>query len=62
MASSPANEEIGKALREDVRMYPEIAIREISANMIIHQDFSVLGFPMIEIYSDRVEISSRGNH
>jgi len=56
----PANEEIGKALREDVRMYPEIAIREISGNMIIHQDFSVLGFPMIEIYSDRVEISSPG--
>lgn len=56
----PANEEIGKALREDVRMYPEIAIREISANMIIHQDFSVLGFPMIEVYSDRVEISSPG--
>lgn len=56
----PANEEIGKALREEVRMYPEIAIREISANMIIHQDFSVLGFPMIEIYSDRVEISSPG--
>lgn len=56
----PANEEIGKALREDVRMYPEIAIREICANMIIHQDFNVLGFPMIEIYSDRVEISSPG--
>ena len=54
----PANEEIGRALREDVRMYPEIAIREISGNMIIHQDFSVLGFPMIEIYSDRVEIFS----
>lgn len=32
----PANEEIGRALREEVRMYPEIAIREISANMIIH--------------------------
>ncbi len=56
----PANEEIGRALRVDVRMYPEIAIREISANMIIHQDFSIIGFPMIEIYSDRVEISSPG--
>lgn len=56
----PANEEIGRALRKDVRMYPERAIREIAANMIIHQDFSVLGFPMIEIYSDRVEISSLG--
>ncbi len=41
----PANEEIGKALRKDVRMYPEIAIREISANMIIHQDFQFLVFP-----------------
>jgi predicted HTH transcriptional regulator len=56
----PANEEIGRALRKDVRMYPEIAIREIAANMIIHQNFAVLGFPMIEIYSDRVEISSPG--
>jgi predicted HTH transcriptional regulator len=56
----PANEEIGRALRKDVRMYPDIAIREIAANMIIHQNFAVLGFPMIEIYSDRVEISSPG--
>lgn len=56
----PANEVIGQAERKDVRMYPPIAIREVSANMLIHQDFSVLGFPMIEIYSDRVEISSPG--
>lgn len=56
----PANEEIGNALRTDVRMYPEIAIREIAANMIIHQDFNVLGFPIVEIYSDCVEISSPG--
>jgi predicted HTH transcriptional regulator len=56
----PANEVIGRALRKDVRMYPEIAIREIAANMIIHQNFAVLGFPMIEIYSDRVDISSPG--
>lgn len=32
----PANEEIGLALRKDARMYPEIAIRELTANMIIH--------------------------
>lgn len=56
----PANEEIGKALRTDARMYPEIAIRELVANSIIHQDFSVQGFPMIEIYSDRIEISNPG--
>lgn len=56
----PANEEIGSALRKDARMYPEIAIRELIANMIIHQDFAERGFPMIEIYSDRIEISNPG--
>jgi predicted HTH transcriptional regulator len=57
----PANEEIGKALRKETRMYPEIAIRELVANAIIHQDFSEKGFPMVEIYSDRIEISNPGN-
>lgn len=41
-------------------MYPEIAIRELVANMIVHQDFSEQGFPMIEIYSDRIEFSNPG--
>lgn len=57
----PANEEIGKVLREDSRMYPEIAIRELIANALIHQDFSVKGFPMVEIFSDRIEISNPGD-
>ncbi len=56
----PANEEIGQALRKDARMYPEIAIRELTANMIIHQDFAEQGFPMVEIYADRIEISNPG--
>lgn len=56
----PANEEIGKALREERRMYPEIAIRELVANALIHQDFNEKGFPMIEIFSDRIEISNPG--
>ena len=56
----PANEEIGKALRNETRMYPEIAIREVVANALIHQDFSEKGFPMIEIYSDRIEVSNSG--
>lgn len=56
----PANEEIGKALRKNVKMYPEIAVRELIANCIIHQDFEELGFPMVEIYADRVEISNPG--
>ena len=57
----PANEEIGKVLREESRIYPEIAIRELIANALIHQDFNVKGFPMIEIFSDRIEISNPGD-
>jgi predicted HTH transcriptional regulator len=56
----PANEEIGKALRRETRMYPEIAIRELVANALIHQDLAVNGFPMIEIFTDRLEISNSG--
>ncbi len=56
----PTNEEIGLALRKDNRMYPTLAIREILGNMIIHQDFAEQGFPMVEIYTDRIEISNPG--
>ncbi len=56
----PANEEIGKALRTDSRMYPEIAIRELVANALIHQDLTEKGFPMVEVFTDRIEISNPG--
>ncbi len=57
----PMNEIIGKALREEVRMYPELAIREIVANALIHQDLNITGSSlMIEIYSDRIEITNPG--
>lgn len=56
----PANEEIGKVLRTETRMYPEIAIRELVANALIHQNLSEKGFPMVEIFTDRIEISNAG--
>jgi len=57
----PSNEEIGKALRKQTPMYPEIAIRELVANALIHQDFNITGTgPMIEIFQDRLEISNPG--
>lgn len=57
----PQNEEIGQALRKKVRLYPEIAIRELVANALIHQDFNITGSgPMIEIFSDRMEITNPG--
>lgn len=57
----PRNEVIGKALRKDVAMYPELAVRELAANSLIHQDFTITGAgPMIEIFSDRMEITNPG--
>ncbi|PYQ56232.1 MAG: transcriptional regulator [Acidobacteria bacterium] len=57
----PQNEVIGQALRTDVHMYPEIAIRELVANALIHQDFSLTGTgPMVEIFSERIEITNPG--
>jgi ATP-dependent DNA helicase RecG len=55
----PSNEEITKAFRKENKMYPEIAIRELVANALIHQDFSESwNGPMIEIFNDRIEISN----
>ncbi|MCQ0034700.1 ATP-binding protein [Burkholderia glumae] len=57
----PSNEVIGQALRRTVPMYPELAVRELVANALIHQDFAVGGAgPMIEIFADRMEISNPG--
>ncbi len=57
----PRNEVIGKALRKEVPIYPELAVRELVANAIIHQDFSISGTgPMIEIFTNRMEITSPG--
>lgn len=57
----PKNEIIGKALRETIPMYPSIAIRELIANAIIHQDYNETGTSVIvEIYHDRIEVSNPG--
>jgi len=57
----PRNEQVVEALRRQVRMYPEIAIRELVANAIVHQDFSMRGVsPLVEIFSDRIEITNPG--
>lgn len=57
----PQNEPIGQAFRTEVRMYPETAIRELVANALIHQDFTVTGAgPMVEIFTDRMEITNPG--
>lgn len=57
----PMNEVMGKALRKVVPMYPELAVRELVANAVIHQNFFTQGTsPMIEIFNDRMEITNPG--
>ena len=57
----PSNEVIEQALRREVKMFPEIAMRELVANALIHQDFTETGTSvMIELYEDRMEISNPG--
>lgn len=57
----PHNEEISKSLRKEVKMYPEVTIREFVANALIHQDISISGAgPMIEIFDNRIEITNTG--
>jgi ATP-dependent DNA helicase RecG len=61
MSQLPQNEVIEDALRKEVKLVPEIAIRELVANALIHQDFLIGGASvMVEIFSDRVEISNPG--
>jgi ATP-dependent DNA helicase RecG len=57
----PQNEPVGQAFSTEVRVYPETAIRELVANCLIHQDFSVSGAgPMVEIFARRIEITNPG--
>jgi ATP-dependent DNA helicase RecG len=54
-------EKIGQALRTTVRRYPELAVRELVANALIHQDFGITGAgPTVEIFTDRMEITNPG--
>ncbi len=57
----PHSEVIQQSLRQEVSVYPEIALRELIANALIHQDFTVTGAgPMVEIFDDRIEFTNPG--
>ena len=61
MGRLPQNEVIEDAIRKEVKLVPEVVIRELLANALIHQDFELTGTsPMVEVYADRVEISNPG--
>lgn len=55
------SQEVIKTLRKIEHKYPEEALRELAANALIHQDFTIKGTsPMIEIFDDRIEITNSG--
>jgi len=60
-SAAPQNRFIEQAVREEVKMFPKQALRELIANALVHQDFNISGASvMIEMYADRVEISNPG--
>lgn len=60
-AMTPADASIVGAFRNAKYAYPEVALRELVANALIHQDFSIGGSgPLIEVFSNRVEITNPG--
>jgi len=57
----PTSETIENGIRKNVSAYPEIAVREVVANALIHQDMSITGAgPTIEIFSNRIEVTNPG--
>jgi ATP-dependent DNA helicase RecG len=57
----PSEENIEDGLRKTKTTYPMIAVREIIANALMHQDFSIAGTgPLVEIFKSRIEITNPG--
>jgi ATP-dependent DNA helicase RecG len=60
-SSAPKNHYVEEVVRDEVKMFPRQALRELIANALVHQDMRISGASaMIEMYADRVEISNPG--
>ena len=61
MTIIPQEEVIVETTRKSVVSFPEIAIRELLANAMIHQDLQQRGTnPMVEVFKNRIEFSNAG--
>jgi ATP-dependent DNA helicase RecG len=61
MAQLPQNEVLAGAIRQEHKLVPEIVIRELIANALVHQDFRLTGSSvMVEVYDNRIEVSNPG--
>ena len=53
-SAAPKNHFVEQLLREEMKMFPKQALRELIANSLVHQNFQVTGASvMIEMYTDR---------
>ena len=61
MTIIPQEEVIIGTIRNSILSFPEVAIRELLANTMIHQDLLQRGTnPMVEVFSNRIEFSNAG--
>ncbi len=60
MSRMPHEEIMVMGVRRNKYPIPEIAVREIAANALIHQDFTKLGQPTIEVFKDKLVITNPG--
>jgi ATP-dependent DNA helicase RecG len=61
VALLPSREVLDGAFQRARPDYPEAALRELVANALIHQDFTVTGAgPMVEVFDGRVEVTNPG--
>lgn len=60
-ARLPSTEAIERGIRVNRPLHPDLAVRELIANMLIHQDLSVAGSgPIVEIFTNRIEFTNPG--
>lgn len=61
MAFVPRREKLVDGKRVDEIAFPEVAIRELIANMMVHQDLEASGSsPKIEVFADKIEFTNLG--
>lgn len=61
MSFLPNREDYSEGIRKEIPQFPLIAVRELLANALAHQDFTILGMrSMVEIFDNKLVISNPG--
>ena len=62
-SAAPKNHFVEQLLREEMKMFPKQALRELIANALVHQNFQVTGASvMIEMYTALSRFPIRAYH